>query len=69
MQILRQESRLEMQLLSDKQSLYVPIRQRSIEFCCRYIPMESDPTKEPSLETAIQDMRSLPASRHASGAQ
>ncbi len=69
MQILGQESRLEIQMLSDKQGLYVPMRLRRNEFRGRFIPRESDPTKEPSLQTGIQSMCSVPASGHPSSAR
>lgn len=64
MQILRQESTLEIQLHSEKLGLYVPIRRRSVEFRGRFIPLESDPTKEFLLEATGQDIRFMPSSRH-----
>ena len=68
MQILSQELVLEGQSLSHQRGLYVPMHQRSTEFRCRYTPAESDPTKTRSVEEAA-DQRSMPASRHASGAR
>ncbi|MBB5060955.1 hypothetical protein HDF16_005691 [Granulicella aggregans] len=66
MQILRQQTSLDIQLLSHKQGLYVPMRQRSVEFRYRFSPMESDPSKELLVKVTSQDVRSIPASRHAS---
>jgi hypothetical protein len=65
MQTLRQQSSLEIQLLSHKQGLFVPMHQRSVEFRYRFNPMESDPSKELPVKVTSQDVRSMPASRHA----
>lgn len=66
MQIRRQESRLEVQLSFHKQGLYVPMHQRSIEFRCRFTPMESDPSKENPSEATSQNVRYMPAHANTS---
>ena len=66
MKIFKQESTLEVQLLFNKQGLYVPMRERSFEFRSRSIPMESDPRKECPEESIVRNARGMPASRHPS---